>query len=881
VRVKLCDVGTGTTYNVVANSSTVTQSVLHATGGSSIVNTTTLDGFGRAQQTSLADSAGDDLMQYTYDGNGNRSALTNPYRTTWDMTYGTTNYVYDVLGRLTSTVLPDTSNPTATYFANTVVSTDASPAHRQRKLVSDGLGRISQALEPDSTGAFNYVTQYSYLQNYNGSNYTYQTIVQQKGGTTNSALWRTRTFTHDMMGRVIQENIPETGQNPVTFAYPFGTGSNCAGSLSLLCGRVDARGVGTAYSYDALNRITGKTYGATSPTTPNVSYFYDQSSYNGLSIANGKGLRTGMSDGSGQTAWSFDSMGRVATIEKTINGSTKTAGYIYNADGSVASTTVYSGDVVSYAYNNAGMPVSVIESTAVNFATGATYAAPGMMTGLVQGNASGFAGITTSNVYNKMLQPAVLSSTTPSATVLSLSYGFGAAGNSNGNVQQIVNNMDNTRSQSFAYDQLNRVQSAQAGTSWGDTYVYDPWGNLLQKNPISGVGTAENLVIAVNPTNQVIGLGYDAAGNVTSDNLGNNWTYDAEGRVSTVAGYTYIYDGDGNRVIKSGTNARMYWTDPGGTVLSETDLSGSNTVRDVYLGNKLIARKDASGSIHYLVQDQLGSERVSVSASGTVEDHMDTYPWGGHAANYTAASGNPYTFTGDEEDSESTSFHTPFRQLSSTLGRWLGPDPYDGSYDATNPQSLNRYTYVQNDPLNFTDPLGLETFRVCTGTPKDTDGHCVAPKTPPPAGCIYVENAEQSMWTGEQCSSVLDFRFFPSLVSPSGSNSGSSSGPAPNNGPQKPTLVKKALKFYCKDSPSTRVLTSVRNGAAIGAVRGAFTGFVSGEIFGGEVTLGLSGVAGAGLGAFIQGTIGATTGVIKGFASAEACQAAGAYAPGS
>ena len=104
---------------------------------------------------------------------------------------------------------------------------------------------------------------------------------------------------------------------------------------------------------------------------------------------------------------------------------------------------------------------------------------------------------------------------------------------------------------------------------------------------------------------------------------------------------------------------------------------------------------------------------------------------------------------------------------------------------------------------------------------------------------------------------------------------------APNNAPQKPTLVNKALKFYCKDSPSTRVLTSVRNGAAIGAVRRAFTGFVSGEIFGGEVTLGLSGVAGAGLGAFIQGTIGATTGVIKGFASAAARHAAGAYAPGS
>ena len=104
---------------------------------------------------------------------------------------------------------------------------------------------------------------------------------------------------------------------------------------------------------------------------------------------------------------------------------------------------------------------------------------------------------------------------------------------------------------------------------------------------------------------------------------------------------------------------------------------------------------------------------------------------------------------------------------------------------------------------------------------------------------------------------------------------------APNNGTPGKTVVNKALTFYCKSSPSSRVLTSVRNGALLGAAKGAYFGFVSGEIFGCEVTFGLSGVGGAGLGAVIQGTIGATTGVITGFASAEACQAAGAYPPGS
>jgi len=44
-------------------------------------------------------------------------------------------------------------------------------------------------------------------------------------------------------------------------------------------------------------------------------------------------------------------------------------------------------------------------------------------------------------------------------------------------------------------------------------------------------------------------------------------------------------------------------------------------------------------------------------------------------------------------------------------GKWrmfAQPDPYDGSYSLTDPQSFNRYSYTQNDPVNFVDPSGLE-----------------------------------------------------------------------------------------------------------------------------------------------------------------------------
>jgi len=52
--------------------------------------------------------------------------------------------------------------------------------------------------------------------------------------------------------------------------------------------------------------------------------------------------------------------------------------------------------------------------------------------------------------------------------------------------------------------------------------------------------------------------------------------------------------------------------------------------------------------------------------------------------------------------------HTDFRQYASPEGRWLSPDPYACSLDPSNPQSLNRYAYVLNNPLNLSDPQGLD-----------------------------------------------------------------------------------------------------------------------------------------------------------------------------
>ena len=236
---------------------------------------------------------------------------------------------------------------------------------------------------------------------------------------------------------------PEGGTTYYSYAYP-GVGfyvGFCSQSQKLPCSKTDARGITTTYTYDNLDRLTSKSYSNGDPT---VTYYYDQTSYNGLTISNGKGQRTGMSDGSGQTAWSYDTMGRIVTEQRTIGSVTKTMSYSHNLDGSLASITYPSGRVLSYAYGSDQKPLSVVDSAnGINYATGATYAPPGGLASIVYGEVSGgFAGITTTNSYNSRLLPTLLSASSSNGTALSLSYTYFA----NGNVNVETNGRDNGRS---------------------------------------------------------------------------------------------------------------------------------------------------------------------------------------------------------------------------------------------------------------------------------------------------------------------------------------------------------------------------------------------------------------------------------------------------
>jgi len=163
-----------------------------------------------------------------------------------------------------------------------------------------------------------------------------------------------------------------------------------------------------------------------------------------------------------------------------------------------------------------------------------------------------------------------------------------------------------------------------------------------------------------------------------------------------------------------------YVVGPSGEQLTEVDANNNWVHTNVYAGGKLIATYDgnvAAPTLHFHIDDPLGTRRAQVSATGALEATYQSLPFGDglNSIPYTNAGDDDPTenhFTNKERDTESGNDYFGARYYGSMSGRFLSPDwsaksndpvPY-AKLDA--PQSLNLYSYVMNNPLNFIDPTG-------------------------------------------------------------------------------------------------------------------------------------------------------------------------------
>jgi RHS repeat-associated protein len=753
-----------------------------------------VDGLGRTINSYLVnDPDGQTAVDRTYDTNGRVTTVSNPYRGSPN---GVETLYYDGLDRVYANRHAD-SNVAYTFYGNTNPDPNASAQQscpsgaygygyptvfideswRARETWTDGFGRVIETDEPDATWALTVYTCYQYDLNDNPIG------VVSAGGAqstcTLNGVTFSRCYSYDLLSRITSAKAPESGTT--SYSYTASGGGLCSGNPSAVCQRTDARGITTTYCYDALNRLTGKKFSSVSCplSSPDIAYYYDQTTYNGLSIANGKGRRTGMSDSSGQTAWSFDSVGKVLAETQTINGQTKTINYTYNLDGSIH-TIQYPGlRTITYTEGNAQRMTAVVDSTnQINYATAPPWGSPmyaptGAPANVIHGYVSGgFAGITESYTYNNRLQVASIRVTSTAATPLDLSFGyleqfcgFGCNYYNSGIVVTQTNNAASGRTQNYTYDPLTRLLTAQsAATSGGDcwgqsfgnggppsTMAADALANLFYTSSINCSSPAPQYTMNTSNNNQFTGTGisYDAAGNMTADTA-FTYTYDAENRIVTATGmsggpYCYTYDGNGLRVKKAHASGgsctgtvsvdMLYWHDFAGNEIAHTDGTGSMTnsgyVESIFFaGRRIAVSNPPTGALHYLFVDHLGSTRVMTDATGTADYEVDYLPYGTEntPAGFTNTSGTRYQFTGYERDAETaygTSSGNDYafaRYYNSRLGRFMTPDPAGLLVaDASDPQSWNQYAYVEDDSDNLTDPLGLDPSNCGMYIPPDPE----------------------------------------------------------------------------------------------------------------------------------------------------------------
>ena len=307
--------------------------------------------------------------------------------------------------------------------------------------------------------------------------------------------------------------------------------------------------------------------------------------------------------------------------------------------------------------------------------------------------------------------------------VQDLRYAYDPAGN----VSSILDAIHGDERQCFEYDERDRLTSAFTGNagcnafvdsgplSYFESYDYDEIDNLVAR---SGATYQYN---AAQPHALTSAMGssyaYDGSGNQTrrvSGGVTHDLSYDSQGRLERILRggqelARFGYDAARNRILRS--------DDAGTTItlegLYERKVSGSAVETTSFYpgpaGLAAIRRTEANGAseVLYVLTDHRGSTLAMMDTSGDVAQEYRYLPFG-ELRDDSDGFDLTRTFTGQERAVDLPGFesvhHYNARWYDAQLGRFLQADPVIP--DPGTPASLNRYSYVHNNPIKHTDPTG-------------------------------------------------------------------------------------------------------------------------------------------------------------------------------
>jgi RHS repeat-associated protein len=706
--------------NITYDGETSVESSLNFSSASTSDRLTTVDGLGRvhvSQRKESPSSSTYDSVETDYDNLGRPYRTTLPYAAMSGQTNSSapgTATTYDALSRKLTVKDSEASPRTVTFAYNqndtyrTLSPAPTGENTKRKQFEYDALGRLTSVCEVTSATGSGSCAQTSAVTGY-WTTYTYDAMNRLLTVTQNaqsSGSRQTRTYVYDDLGRMTSETNPESG----TTTYTFDTDSACGTSKGDRVKKVDAVGNTTCYAYDVLHRPTSLTYsGPYSSSTPNKYFVYDAATVNGVAMTN---VKTRMAEAYTATTptgtkitdigISYSPRGEASDVYESTphSGGYYHSSATYWANGALDTlgSNIATLPVFTYAPDGEGRINTVSASAGQNPVTGTMYSVASLPTQVTLGSSD-----SDSFTYD----PSTNRMTQYKFTVNSQSVVGTLTWNSIGTLEDlsVTDPFFSGGNQSCAYthDDLSRIASANCGSVWSQTFSYDAFGNISKSGTVSFQPTYSYV------TNRMTQVGsstptYDLNGNATNDTA-HTYTWDAAGRPVTVDSVGRTYDALGRMAEqnKSGVYSQIVYTPLG----AKFALMNAQTLTKafVHLTGGSQAVYTSSGLAYYRHSDWIGSSRFASTPARAMYSDGAYGPFGETYAETGAAD---LSFTGMNQDTVPNLYDFPAREFNDIHGRWPSPDPAGiRAVRIKNPQSWNRYAYVQNSPLAFTDPTGL------------------------------------------------------------------------------------------------------------------------------------------------------------------------------
>jgi RHS repeat-associated protein len=583
---------------------------------------------------------------------------------------------YDLLGRPVWNTLPGNRITHTRYQGRTVEMTD--PLGKISRRTYNTLGKTVSSTDPmGGTVSFRYDSVGNLIH-----------LTDPAGNVTET--------TYDQRGNITAVREPNTG---VTEFMVDGLGRRIS--------ELRSDGSVVSVTYDKLDRLVSR-------TTPDGidSWEYD-------TAPNGIGKLARASSGNIVDRMFYDLLGRPSRSERMVGNTALASTQAYDSLGRPHSVTFPSGLTVRRVYNAFGYLSAVVRSPDQSLLWRVDeMSASGKVLTETYGN-----GIVTRRSYDAATE---FLNRIQAQSQFDMTFSFDPVGNLTAREDTLLQLREE-----FTYDNLYRLTESRVVGSSAVTVTYDSLGNILQRSDVGSYVYGEN------------GAGPHAVTSISGPQ-GNIYSYDRRGNRTSALGETieYAWFNLPRRVSRGSVQVDFSYG-PENT-LAEQVVRGKSAgsavfnlvnERKIFFGGDyekifsqggeqdvhyisgldnpvVVLTTDPTGEVQsrYLHPDHLGSIAAVSDQAGVLVERMSFDPWGlKRNVNWTPAntpvmSQIDRSFTGHQYLDHLSLIHMGGRVYDPVVGRFLSADPF--IQEPENSQSLNRYSYVLNNPLSYTDPSG-------------------------------------------------------------------------------------------------------------------------------------------------------------------------------